>query len=432
MPGRRFGFFPAASAGWIISDEDFMGSSKSFLDFLKLRASYGLVGNDGITLPRRFAYNDFFQRSTTGYTFGTGFTGVNGSAQISLANPYLTWEKAYKTSAGFDAKMFNQSLSISADYFYEDRKDLTTGSQLPNVLGQTLVVVNEGEAMYKGFEAAINYNKKVGSVDVNLFGNYTYQKSKILAINEAANLPEYQKSLGHPITSVISPAATATTAAGYISSMYISNGLFQTQAEIDAAPKQLLSKEVKPGDIRYVDQNGDGIINGLDVVKTDFNFVPSSVYGFGASIATKGFDLNFLLQGTMGSSITIQQIINAGNTNNGFLTQYSVDRWTPTNTSAPYPRLLLTDRGNNTVNSDFWVRSGDYLRLKNVEIGYSLPATFVKKLKLSQFRIYAGGLNLLTFDKLGDLDLDPELPESGYNSSYPYMKIYSFGINLKF
>lgn len=432
MPGRRFGVFPAASAGWIISEENFMSNAKSFLDFLKIRASYGLVGNDAITLPRRFAYNDFFQRSTTGYTFGTGYTGVNGSAQISLANPYLTWEKAYKTSVGFDAKLFNQAFAVSADYFHENRKDLTTGSLLPNVLGQTLVVVNEGEAMYKGFEAALNFNKKLGQLNLSLFGNYTYQTSKILAINEAANLPAYQKALGRPISSVISPAATANTAAGYISNMYISNGIFQTQAEIDAAPKQLLSKDVKPGDIRYVDQNGDGIINGLDIVRTDYNFVPNSVFGFGGTLAAKGFDLNFLLQGTLGSSITIQQIINAGNTNNGFLNQYSVERWTPETPNAPYPRLLLSDRGNNTVNSDFWIRSGDYLRLKNVELGYSLPANFVKKIKLSQFRIYASGLNLLTFDRLGNLDIDPELPESGYNSSYPYMKIYSFGINLKF
>ncbi|TKC02315.1 SusC/RagA family TonB-linked outer membrane protein [Pedobacter cryotolerans] len=430
--GRRFGFFPAVSAGWIISDEDFMKNSSSFLDFLKIRGSFGLVGNDAIGSARRFAFNDFFARSSTGYTFGTGYTGVGGSAQLALANPFLTWEKAYKSSIGFDAKIFKQSLSISADYFYENRKDLTTGSLLPNILGQNLIFVNEGQASYKGFETGINYNKKIGEVNLNLFGNYTYQVSKILAINEAANLPEYQKALGRPISSVISPAATATTGAGYINSMLISNGIFQTQAEIDAAPTQLFSREVKPGDIRYVDQNGDGIINDLDRVKTDFNFVPKSVYGFGAGVAVKGFDLNFLLQGTLGSSITIQQLVNAGNTNNGFLNQYSVDRWTPSNPNAPFPRLLLADRGNNTVNSDFWIRSGDFLRLKNIELGYSLPDAFVKKLKLQQLRFYVGGLNLLTFDKLGDLDIDPELPESGYNSSYPYMKIYSFGLNLKF
>jgi TonB-linked SusC/RagA family outer membrane protein len=430
--GQRFGFFPAASAGWIISDEDFMKSTSSFLDFLKIRGSYGLVGNDAIGTARRFAFNDFFSRSTTGYTFGTGYTGVTGTAQLALGNPDLTWEKAYKTSVGFDAKLFKQSFSISADYFYEIRKDLATGSQLPSTLGQTLVYVNEGEASYKGFETGINFNKKLGNVDLNVFGNYTYQTSKILKINEAANLPSYQKSVGHPITSVISPAATANTGAGYISSMYKSMGIFQSQAEIDAAPKQLLSKDVKPGDIRYVDQNGDGIINGLDIVKTDYNFVPNSVFGLGASVAVKGFDLNFLFQGTVGSSVTIQQLVNAGSTSNGFLNQFSVDRWTPTNTSAPYPRLLIADRGNNTANSDFWIRSSDYVRLKNIELGYSLSDRFVKKLKLSQLRFYVSGLNLLTFSKLNDLNIDPELPESGFNSSYPYMKIYSFGVNLKF
>ncbi|UKT65237.1 SusC/RagA family TonB-linked outer membrane protein [Pedobacter mucosus] len=431
-PDSRYGFFPAASAGWIISDEDFMKGSTGFLDFLKIRGSYGLVGNDAIGNARRFAYNDFYSRSTTGYTFGTTYAGVGGSGQLALANPYLTWEKAYKTSVGFDAKLFKQSLSISADYFYEHRKDLTTSALLPSLLGQSLIYVNEGEAEYKGFETGINYNKKFGDFNLNLFGNFTYNVSKILAVNEAAGLPQYQKSLGHPISSVISTAATATTSPSYSSLMLISDGIFQNQAQIDASPKQQLSRDVKPGDIKYIDQNGDGVINDLDRIRTDFNFVPKSYFGFGASLAFKNFDVNFLFQGTSGRSITIQQLVNAGNTNNGYLNQFSVDRWTPSNTGAPYPRLLLSDRGNNTAASDFWIRSGDYIRLKNVELGYSLPASFTNRLKIGQLRFYVGGLNLLTFDKLGDLNIDPELPESGYNSSYPFMKIYSFGLNLKF
>jgi len=431
-PGKRYGFFPAASAGWIISDESFMKGSESFLDLLKIRGSYGLVGNDAIGSARRFAFNDFYSRSTTGYNFGTAFAGVGGTGQLALANPDLTWEKAYKTSLGFDAKLFKQSLSISADYFYEDRKDLTTASLLPSLLGQSLVYVNEGEAEYRGFETGINYNKKLGEVNLNVFGNFTYNVSKILAINEGAGLPAYQKALGHPISSVISPAATASTSAGYISTMLISDGIFQSQAQIDASPKQILSRDVKPGDIKYVDQNGDGVINDLDRVRTDFNFVPKAFFGFGASVSVKNFDINFLFQGTSGRSITIQNLVNSGNANNGFLSQFSVDRWTPSNPGAAYPRLLLNDRGNNTANSDFWIRSGDYIRLKNVELGYSLPQSFIKKLKISQLRFYVGGLNLLTFDKLGDLPIDPELPESGYNASYPYMKIYSLGMNLKF
>ncbi|SDG66391.1 TonB-linked outer membrane protein, SusC/RagA family [Pedobacter terrae] len=431
-PGKRYGFFPAASAGWIISDENFMKGSGSFLDLLKIRGSYGLVGNDAIGSARRFAFNDFFSRSTTGYNFGTAFSGVSGTGQLALANPDLTWEKVYKTSIGFDARLFKQALSISADYFYEDRKDLATSSLLPSLLGQSLIYVNEGEAEYKGFEAGINYNKKIGAVNLNVFGNFTYNVSKILAINEGAGLPAYQKQLGHPISSVISPAATATTSAGYISTMLISNGIFQSQAEIDASAKQMLSGSVKPGDIKYVDQNGDGLINDLDRVRTDFNFVPKAFFGFGASIAVKNFDLNFLFQGTSGRSITIQNLVNSGNANNGYLSQFSVNRWTPGNPNAPYPRLLLSDRGNNTANSDFWIRSGDYIRLKNIELGYSLAPALIKRLKISQLRFYVGGLNLLTFDQLGDLPIDPELPESGYNASYPYMKIYSLGLNLKF
>ena len=439
-PGNRYGFFPAISGGWIISDESFMKGSASVLDFLKLRASYGLVGNDALGSARRFAFNNFYSRSATGYTFGTGFTGVGGTAQLAAANPFLTWEKAYKTSIGFDAKLLKQSLSISADYFYEDRKNLATASQLPSLLGQTLTYVNEGEASYRGFETGINYGKKLGDFNLNVFGNFTYNTSKILAVNEAANLPEYQKALGHPISSVIAPSATASTNPGYISTMLISKGLFQSQAEIDVAPKQLLSRDVKPGDIRYVDQNGDGIINDLDRVRTDFNFVPKAYFGFGASLAFKNLDMNFLFQGTSGRSIYIQQLVNAGTTNNGFLNQFSVDRWTPTTTDAQFPRLLLSDRGNNTANSDFWIRSGDYIRLKNVELGYSLSASTLKKLKISQLRFFVSGLNLLTFDKLNGLPVDPELPESGYASSigginsasYPYMKIYSFGMNLKF
>lgn len=431
-PGKRYGFFPAVSAGWILSDESFMKSASGFLDLLKIRGSYGLVGNDATDNLRRFAFNDYFNRSGTGYNFGTSYTGVGGTEQRALANPNLTWEKAYKGSIGFDARLFKQTLSVSADYFSEDRKNLLTNSLLPNVLGQTLVQVNEGEASYKGFETSLNFYKKIGSVDLNLFANYTYTKSKIISINEGAGIPAYQSRVGHEVSSVIQGT-------GYVSSMLEAIGIFQSQAEVDASPVQRFSRTVGPGDIKYKDQNNDGVIDNLDFVNTDFNFVPKSFYGFGASVAMKGFDLNFLFQGMGGRSISIHDLVISGNATTGYINQFSVDRWSPTNPDATYPRLLVADRGNNTQNSDFWVRSGDYLRLKNIELGYSLPASFVKRLKLSQLRFYVSGLNLLTFDKLGNLDIDPELPESGYSygtsssgAYYPYMKIYSFGLNLKF
>lgn len=427
MPGKRVGFFPAASAGWIISDEDFLKDIK-FLNFLKLRGSYGLVGNDALTsLARRFSFLTTYNSSAGGYNFGTSYSGVGGTSENPLGNPNLTWERAYKTSVGFDATVFNKLFSISADYFHEDRKNLLTNSLLPSIIGQSLVQVNEGEATYTGFEANFTFNKKIGKVDLSLFGNYTYSTSKILAINEGAGLPDYQKQLGHPITSVM-----LTNAGSYVRNFLQSDGIFQNQAQIDASPVQRFSRTVKPGDIKYKDINGDGVIDNLDFVTTDYNFVPKSFFGFGTRVAAHNFDLSLFFQGVSGRTISIQNIINSGSANNGYLNQFSVDRWTAATPDNPYPRLIISDRGNNTQNSDFWLRSGDYVRLKNAEFGYTIPSRITKKLKLSQLRFYVSGLNLLTFDKLGSLNVDPELPEAGYNSSYPYMKIYSFGLNMKF
>jgi len=425
MPGKRYGFFPAFSAGWILSEEQFLKNAH-FLDYLKIRGSYGLMGNDALTtLSRRFSFNTTWNRGGTGYNFGTSFAGANGSTERTLGNPDLTWEKVTKASLGFDSRLMKQAVTLSADYFYENRKDLLTASLLPNILGQSLVAVNEGEGEYRGFETDININKKIGAFNLNLFGNYTYTKSKIVAINESAGLPAYQKRAGQAISSVLQSGS-------YISSFLKADGIFQTQEEIDNAPVQRFSGTVKPGDIRYKDINNDNVIDNLDFVNTDYNFVPKSFYGFGASASYKSFDIAFLFQGTGGRTISIKDLINSGTNNTGYINQFSVNRWTPeTAATAEYPRLLTADRSNNTQNSDFWLRSGDYLRLKNAEIGYSLPSSVISKFRMSSCRFFLSGLNLLTFDSLGDLPLDPELPEAGY-VTYPYMRTWSLGVNVKF
>ena len=175
------------------------------------------------------------------------------------------------------------------------------------------------------------------------------------------------------------------------------------------------------------------MIDNFDFVQKDYTNVPTSYYGFGTSLKFKGFDLAVLFQGTQGRTIQIESLVNDGTTNTGYINQFSVDRWTPeTAATAKYPRLALADRGNNTQVSDFWVRSGDYLRLKHTELGYSLNSAFTKKMKVQSIRFYVSGFNLLTFDKLGDLPLDPEIPEAGYINSYPYLRSYSLGLNVKF
>ncbi|MGF2410729.1 MAG: SusC/RagA family TonB-linked outer membrane protein [Ferruginibacter sp.] len=422
-PGKRFGWFPAVSAGWIISDESFLKSAK-FLDYLKLRGSFGLVGNDGIS-ARRYAYRNYFSRGGSQYTFGTGYTAVSNTTEVELGNADLTWEKATKVSVGFDTRLFKQSLSVSFDYFYEKRKDLLTTAILPNILGQSTVSVNDGIAQYKGYEAAVNYNKSFGKVNVQLNANFTSSKSKILAINEEAGLPAYQKQLGHSIGSVIQGGS-------FLRNFLTAEGIFQTQAEIDAAPKQKLSGTVKPGDIRYKDINQDGVIDNLDFSTTDYSDVPTSYFGFGASVSYSNFDLSMQFQGIDGRTIQINDLVNSGSASTGYINQFSTDAWTASNPSALYPRSAIADRANNTVNSTFWLRSGDYLRLKTAEIGYTVPATALKKFHIKSTRFYVSGFNLLTFSKVKDLPVDPEIPTSGYGSNYPYIKTFSAGLTVNF
>jgi TonB-linked SusC/RagA family outer membrane protein len=425
MPGKRAGFFPAISAGWIASDENFL-KGITFIDYLKLRASYGKVGNDAISTSRRFMFNTYYNRGGTGYLFGTGYAAASNTTEAELANPDLTWETAKKADVGIDVKLFKEMISLSADYFHENRTNLLTSSLLPTIIGQGGGQVNGGEAEYKGFETAINFNKKFGAFNVNIYGNYTYVKSNIIQLNQEPGLPAYQLENGFPISGVVNGTA-------FNRRFLESQGLFQSQAEIDAAPTQRFSGTVKPGDIRYRDINGDNVIDNFDFVQKDYSNIPTSYYSFGTAINFKGFDLAVLFQGTQGRTIQIESLVNNGSTNTGYINQFSVDRWTPaTAATAKYPRLALADRGNNTQVSDYWTKSGDYLRLKHAELGYTLNAGLVQKLKLQSIRLYVSGFNLLTFDKLKDLPIDPEIPEAGYINSYPSLRSYSLGLNVKF
>jgi len=421
-PGNRFGWFPAVSAGWIISDENMLKSVK-VLDYLKIRGSFGLVGNDGIS-ARRYAYRNYFSRGGSQYTFGTGYNAVSNTTEVELGNPDLTWEKATKASLGFDAKLLKQSVAVSFDYFYEKRKDLLTTALLPNILGQSTVSVNDGIANYKGFETAIGYNKTFGKVNVRLNGNYTYANSNIDAINEEAGLPAYQKQANFQIGGVLQGGS-------FIRRFLVAEGLFQTQAEIDAAPVQRLSGVVRPGDIRYKDINADGQIDNLDFIMTDYSDVPTSYYGFGTQVSYSNFDISLQFQGVGGRTIQINDLVNSGSQSTGYINQFSKEAWVDVS-GGIYPRATLGDRGNNTASSTFWLRDGDYLRLKTAEIGYTFPAGLLKRAKINSCRFYVSGFNLLTFSKLNDLPIDPEIPTSGYGSNYPYITTFAAGLSLNF
>lgn len=420
MPGKQFGLFPAIALGWVISEESLL-KKVSFIDYLKLRGSYGMAGNNSTGESNKFPYAYLYNPSTGGYAFGSSFTWAMGGTEKILPNPNITWEKAYKTDIGFDAKFFGNSISISANYFNEIRKDILTSPLRSSIIGLGSYNINDGEARLRGFEGMIDFTKKIGDFTLYLGGNFTSAKNKILRINESAGLVDYQLQKGHNIGPVN----------GFGKLMLLSEGIFQSQAEIDNSPVQRFSGIVRPGDIKYKDINNDKVIDNFDRVMTDYNDTPDAYYGFRLGGMYKGIDFSVLLQGVSGRTIQTRTLVMAGSNNTGYINQFSVDAWTITNPTAPYPRLGISDRGNNTVDSDFWLKSGDYLRLKSVEVGYAIPAEICKKLNIRSLRLYVNGFNLFNLNKTG-MEIDPEMNFAGFNSSYPYVRTVTTGLNLKF
>jgi len=421
MPGKQFGYFPAMSMGWVISEEKFMRNIK-FIDYLKLRGSYGMAGNNSTGESSKFPYAYLYTPSTGGYAFGSTYTWNQGGAEATYPNPNITWEKAYKTDIGFELKLLKNSLTISGTYFNENRKDILTNPLYPSIMGLNSYNINYGVTQLRGFEGMIDYTKKIGDFTLYVGANFTSAKNIILRINESAGLTDYQLQKGHNIGSIN----------GYDSRlMLISDGIFQSQDDIDASPVQRFAGKVVPGDIKYKDINGDKVIDNMDRVMTDYNDTPDAFYGFKLGGMYKGFDFSILLQGVCGRTIQIRSLVLAGSNNTGYINQFSFDAWTPSNPTALYPRLGISDRGNNTANSDFWLRSGDYLRLKSVEFGYTIPSGLTDKFHIRSLRFYLNGFNLYNFIKTG-LDIDTEMNLAGFNSVYPYTRTISAGFNLKF
>ncbi len=417
-PGKRYGFFPAASVGWVVWDEQLMKANQ-FFSYLKLRASYGKTGSSEIG-GDRFPFEHFFARNTGsgGYTFGTGFSQTSNAGEVSLANPFITWENIKTLNTGVDLKLFNHSFSASVDVYKTNRTGILTPSALPGILGMTLTE-NAGEVESKGIELDLGYDKKIGAVMLTLYGNALFTNDKVLAENGQSGLPEYQRTIGRIVGSRL---------------VFLSDGIFQSQAQIDASPKQVLSGKVVPGDIKYKDIGGangkpDGIVDNLDRVRINERDQPTGYFGFGTKVQYRFLDFAVHMNGAVGRTIDVQGIVNSGPSN---FNQESLNRWTPqTGASAKYPRLGIADRANNTSASDFWLIAADHLRLKNIELGVNFPSSFLNKYHISKARFYVGGFNLFTFDKIA-LDIDPEIPGAGRGSSYPYIKTIYAGLHTSF
>ena len=455
--GKRFGFFPAFSLGWVISNEPFFPKN-SFVSFLKLRGSYGLVGNDQIGgrrylyLPGTYSINlgpgsftstDSASMSGNYYQFGTSTGAYNtiyyGSAEGTIGNPDVTWEKSVKVSAGIEAKFFKNRLYLTADYFHEDRSDiLTTLGVIPATFGVPswdTSPVNVGRVRNQGYEIVLGWEDKVGSFGYYIEGNVTYAKNKILYMAEAPNPYDWMNETGHSIGQRFG---------------YKTDGYYDTLEELNSRPYfQDAANQVTLGDIKYLDLDGDGIINYKDMAPIGYPNRPQFQFGGKIGFSYKGFDLSMVLSGTAQGTYYVERIVSPfyKRAGNAFRWQYE-GRWTPEKVAngekITYPRAVYDateDHYNFGPKSEQWALSSDHLRLKNIEIGYSFSpdSKFMKKARISGLRIYVNANNVFTlFDKMRDYGIDPETQDNiGGNEGpisyvFPLTRTTNIGVNIQF
>ena len=433
--GHRFGFFPAASVGWVISSEPFFKNIAKTVDLLKLRASYGIVGNDNIGgTGDRFAYFTQFGGGNN-YGFGPNGNLVYGIKETLLGSDLLTWEKSYKTNIGLEMMLWGK-LNLTVDYYWEKRKDiLIQRSSLPGMAGfDAAIYSNMGEMDNKGIDANIEYQTSIANkVGLRVYGNLTYSKNKIVFRDEPEMQYAYQKSEG--------------TRYGEFYG-YVAEGYFQSYDEIKNSPKQM--RELAPGDIKYKDLNGDKIIDANDQCYLGKSWFPSWSYGLGFNINYRNFDLSLFFQGVTDVSIMANgNSIDTGNGDWGTsgvgivpftgmglypsnVISKSLDRWTTENPRADawYPRMTTNTsvNDNNYVNSTHWLKDGSYLRLKQASLGYTLENKWFANKGIEYLYFYLSGQNLLTFSKFKLWD--PELGSNG--AKYPLSRMVTLGMRVSF
>ena len=415
---NRFGFFPSIALGYNISQEKFWEPISNVISHFKLRGSYGLVGNDGIN--ERYAYLEDIVLSSDKWKYTTGVNqnvNLQGPVWNRYYNPNLTWEVGKKLNVGFDMQLFHQ-VNLNFDVFKEIRSKIYMQkvNTLPDFIGtgETKIYENSGKMKNVGFDIALDYNKQITKdFFLSFKGTLTYAHNTILERDE----PPFQL---YPNLSSV----------GYSRGqhlVYVADGLFRDQADVDSHAEQTLGYIPQPGDIKYVDQpdangNCDGIINTNDRVYMGYPEDPEIVYGFGPSMKYKNWDFSFFFQGAARTSILMSGFHPFGkNATRGVMKFIADDYWSESNPNpnAAYPRLTRDTNTHNTVNSSYWLRNGAFLKLKNAEIGYTFK----------MFRAYLNGSNLLTFSPFKHWD--PEMG-GGSGMKYPTQRVFNIGIQFTF
>ena len=465
MRGNRWGVFPSVSAAWRIKEESFL-KDVDFISNLKLRASYGEAGNQNIGLFQyQSSYTTGKRSSNYGYVFGQDKTYIDGMVQAFLPNPNLKWETSKQTDIGIDLGFFNNKLMLTADYYIKKSSDFLLEIQMPAQTGFTKATRNVGSVKNNGFEFSVDYRDNSHDFKYGVNVNLTTVKNKIERLSPGKDAVANLQSLGFPTTGNTSWAVfSMSKVGGSIGEFYgfQTDGIIQNQAEIDAlnANARRLNQDdnvwyiasgTAPGDRKFIDQNGDGVITDADRVSLG-SPLPKFYGGINLSGEYKGFDFNLFFNYSVGNKIlnfVKRNLISMGGEGSIGLQnvgkEFYDNRWTETNPTNKYPRAVWSDVSGNSRVSDAFVEDGSYLRLKNIEVGYTLPANILKKASISKLRIFASVQNLFTIT--GYSGMDPEIGQSMSSSTgvaggvtasgvdvgiYPYSRFFTMGFNLEF
>ena len=428
---QRWGFFPSFSAGWRLSEEAFMDTYKSNIGDLKLRASYGVLGNQNVD---NYSYQTVYQMNNNGYVFNG--ISVPGTSYTD-GNAFLTWEKSANFNIGADATFLNGNLFLSVDYFDKKTSNILLTPEVSSIYGGSAAKENAGEMKNRGWELTINYKLNSGDFQHNFNFNVSDSKNKVTDFGGKERIDQNDQLYklireGQPLGSYFG---------------YKTDGLFQSYDEIanSALP---VGASVQPGDVKYVDQNNDGVIDEKDRVILG-NAFPRYTFGFTYNMTWKGFDLNVMLQGVGKRSMYLRgELIEPFHSNYSYcIYQHQLDFWTPTNPDAQWPRLVAPGSSSSTNNwgmagSDIYLLNAAYLRVKNIQIGYTLPKALTQKFGVQKLRVSVNTENPLTFTK--NSFIDPESSEFGSDMggiggigansgrNYPTLTYYGFGLDIEF
>lgn len=446
--GKRYALFPAVAAGYVISEENFWKNSIGFIPYLKIRGSYGTVGNDRIAEGLVYMYRyDFTGSPNRGqsynnqetYNFGETPQGQGGIHEGALGNEHVTWETARKFNIGIDLHLWESKIKLSADIFRENRDNiLAIRTDVPSQTGLagTLPPGNIRITTNGGYEFELSYSDRFGDFDITLGGNYSFARSKVIDWAEAPDQYAYRMAKGYPVGQPLG---------------YLWSGKFYEQEDIDNPNVAKPTGKVIPGSLMFIDLNGDGVIDANDQTRQlgkngiGYGTIPEIVYGFNTNFGYKGFYLDLFWQGTAHvNSRWVNgmryEFNGGGNGQWGNVYSFHLDRWVydperglDTRSTAKYPSLMLNGAWATTQNSSFQRLNSAFLRLKSVEFGYDFPKRWVNKLGMSALKVFVGGSNVLTFDKIGWVDPEYNPEDSGNRgNSYPQTKFYSLGVNVSF